>query len=113
MNSLKFQVPRPRSYDAVGALSPDVEPGTWNLGRSALLALIRLYQWTLGPWLGGNCRFYPSCSHYALEAVTRHGARRGSWLSLKRVCKCHPLSRGGVDLVPAGAPVRKENLSWP
>ena len=113
MNSPNFQVPRPTSNGAAVALSPDMEPGTWDLGRSFLRFLIRLYQWTLGPWLGGNCRFYPSCSHYALEAVTRHGARRGGWLTLKRVCKCHPLSRGGVDLVPACAPVRKENLSWP
>ena len=107
MNSPKFQVPRPTSYRAAGALCPDVEHGTWDLGRSALRALIHLYQWTLSPWLGGNCRFNPSCSHYALEAVEQHGCLRGGWLSFKRVCKCHPLSRGGVDLVPAPVPARK------
>ncbi|HMP75465.1 MAG TPA: membrane protein insertion efficiency factor YidD [Kiritimatiellia bacterium] len=64
-------------------------------------ALICGYQLTLGPWLGGNCRFYPSCSHYGLEAIEQHGIARGGWLTLKRVCKCHPLHPGGVDLVPA------------
>lgn len=83
------------------------------MARRALRGIIRLYQWTLSPWLGGSCRFYPSCSHYALEAVEQHGCLRGGWLSLKRIGKCHPLSRGGVDLVPAAAPARKENLSWP
>lgn len=78
----------------------------WRARRLAC-GLIRLYQWTLGPWLGGNCRFYPSCSHYALEAVEQHGCLKGGWLSLKRIGKCHPLSRGGVDLVPAPAPARK------
>lgn len=83
-----------------------------NLPRVVVGGLIRLYQWTLGPWLGGNCRFYPSCSNYAREAVEQHGCLRGGWLSMKRICKCHPLHRGGVDLVPAVMPPRKENLSW-
>lgn len=74
--------------------------------------LVRLYQWTLGLWLGGNCRFYPSCSNYALEALHQHGCARGGWLAFKRLCKCHPLHEGGVDLVPAG-PARKESASWP
>ena len=82
------------------------------LPRRALSGLIYLYQWTLGPWLGGRCRFYPSCSNYALEAVARHGCAHGGWLSIKRICKCHPLHRGGVDLVPAAAPGRNENLLW-
>jgi putative membrane protein insertion efficiency factor len=82
------------------------------LPRRALAGLIHLYQWTLGLWLGGNCRFYPSCSNYALEALAQHGCRRGTWLSFKRICKCHPLNRGGVDLVPAVASARNENLSW-
>ncbi|MCZ7591873.1 MAG: membrane protein insertion efficiency factor YidD [Kiritimatiellae bacterium] len=63
-------------------------------------ALIRLYQWTLSPLFGGNCRFYPSCSHYGLEAIKAHGALRGAWLTIKRISKCHPLHEGGVDLVP-------------
>jgi uncharacterized protein len=62
--------------------------------------LIRLYQWTLSPWLGGSCRFYPSCSNYALEAIQNHGALRGSWLALRRLAKCHPFHPGGFDPPP-------------
>jgi len=62
--------------------------------------LIRLYQWTLSPWLGGACRFYPSCSNYALEAIELHGAAKGSWLTLKRLSKCHPFHPGGFDPPP-------------
>lgn len=68
--------------------------------RRIVCAIIRVYQWVLSPWLGGNCRFYPSCSHYALEAVETHGALRGGWLALRRLLRCHPLAPGGVDLVP-------------
>ena len=77
------------------------------LPRRALLGLIHLYQGMLSPWLGGCCRFYPSCSNYALEAVAQYGCVQGGWLSMKRMCKCHPLHRGGVDLVPAARPARK------
>ena len=68
----------------------------------ALAWLVRLYQLTLGMWLGGNCRFYPSCSRYGIEALREHGALRGAWLTVRRIGKCHPLHRGGVDLVPPG-----------
>lgn len=78
--------------------------------RRAAVGLIRLYQATLGPVLGGHCRFYPSCSEYGVEAVQRHGALRGGWLTVRRICKCHPLHPGGVDLVPAGA--GKETRVW-
>lgn len=64
------------------------------------LALIHLYQHTLGHLLGGRCRFYPSCSQYAAEAFTTHGAIRGLWLTLRRLSRCHPLGGHGVDLVP-------------
>jgi len=64
------------------------------------LFLIRAYQQVLGPIFGGNCRFYPSCSHYAAEAIERHGARRGSRLAISRLLRCHPFSPGGVDIVP-------------
>lgn len=67
------------------------------------IGCIRAYRAVLGPWLGGNCRFYPSCSEYGEEAIRRHGTFRGAWLTLKRVCKCHPLHPGGVDIVPAPA----------
>lgn len=65
-----------------------------------LLALLAAYRYLLSPMLGRNCRFFPSCSEYATEAVERHGARRGSWLALKRVARCHPWHPGGYDPVP-------------
>ena len=64
--------------------------------------LIRLYQWTLSPLLGPRCRFHPSCSHYAHEAMGRFGVLRGGWLSIKRLGCCHPWHRGGFDPVPCG-----------
>ena len=68
--------------------------------RALLLGLIRLYQLTLSPWLGRQCRYEPTCSHYAAEAVTRYGARRGVWLAAKRIGRCHPWGRSGYDPVP-------------
>ncbi|MBS3757614.1 MAG: membrane protein insertion efficiency factor YidD [Desulfobacterales bacterium] len=65
-----------------------------------ILFLIRIYQCTLSPVMGGACRFYPSCSEYAYEAVKRHGAIKGGILALKRILKCHPFHPGGVDPVP-------------
>jgi putative membrane protein insertion efficiency factor len=67
---------------------------------AVLLRLLRAYQLMLSPFLGQNCRFYPTCSNYALEAIGIHGARAGFWMAVKRVCKCHPWHPGGVDLVP-------------
>jgi putative membrane protein insertion efficiency factor len=61
---------------------------------------VRLYQVTLSPLLGGACRFEPSCSHYAIEALERHGARRGSLLAARRLSRCHPLGASGFDPVP-------------
>ena len=68
--------------------------------RKALTALIRVYQWVLSPFLGHHCRFYPSCSHYAIEAIDKHGPGKGVWLALKRIMRCHPWHAGGVDPVP-------------
>ena len=69
------------------------------VGR-ALQKLIRLYQITLSPFIGRQCRFYPSCSHYAQEAIAEHGPLKGSLLAGRRLAKCHPFHPGGVDLVP-------------
>ena len=66
----------------------------------ALILLIRVYQWTLSPLLGQVCRFEPSCSRYAVECLRHHGALRGSWLSLKRLARCHPFHPGGYDPPP-------------
>ena len=68
--------------------------------KTILLALIRAYQYALRPMLGSNCRFYPSCSDYAREAIERHGVLRGVWLAVKRVARCHPYHPGGFDPVP-------------
>ena len=65
-----------------------------------LTFLIRCYQVMLSPLLGNRCRFYPTCSHYAIEAIETHGLARGSRLAVSRVCKCHPWHEGGVDPVP-------------
>lgn len=71
-----------------------------DLPRKLLTALVRAYQLLLSPLLGPRCRFYPSCSHYAVEAIQRHGAVRGSWLAARRIVRCHPLNEGGLDPVP-------------
>lgn len=65
-----------------------------------LIAAIRVYQWTLSPWLGGQCRFHPTCSRYAEEALRVHGPIRGLRLTVSRVARCQPLCRGGYDPVP-------------
>lgn len=62
---------------------------------------IHLYRWLVSPMLGTNCRYHPSCSAYALEAIEKHGAVRGSWLSVRRVCRCHPWGGDGHDPVPS------------
>ena len=64
------------------------------------LALIRLYQATLSPVIGSQCRFTPTCSQYTYEAIARFGAAKGSWLGLKRLARCHPFHEGGYDPVP-------------
>lgn len=74
-----------------------------ELPKRAVLAGIRLYQLTLSPWLGRQCRFYPTCSRYAHEAIDRHGLGKGGRLALSRLARCHPFHTGGVDLVPAPA----------
>ena len=68
--------------------------------KTPLLLLLRAYKLGVSPFLGQNCRFYPSCSDYAAEAISRHGAWKGSVLAGKRLCKCHPWHAGGVDPVP-------------
>jgi len=68
--------------------------------KTVLLLLLRGYKLGISPFLGQNCRFYPSCSDYAAEAIRVHGAARGGWLAAKRLCKCHPWHPGGHDPVP-------------
>jgi uncharacterized protein len=68
--------------------------------KALLLALVRGYQLLVRPLLGANCRFYPSCSDYAKEAIARHGVGHGTWLALRRLSRCHPYHPGGFDPVP-------------
>jgi hypothetical protein len=68
--------------------------------KALLLFMLRAYQYAIRPLMGANCRFFPSCSDYAREAVERHGAAKGSWLAARRVARCHPYHPGGYDPVP-------------
>lgn len=72
--------------------------------RGLLVAIVRLYRLAISPLLnaafGPRCRFHPSCSAYAIESLQTHGALRGSWLTARRLCRCHPLNEGGFDPVP-------------
>ncbi|KRE67038.1 membrane protein insertion efficiency factor YidD [Arthrobacter sp. Soil761] len=79
----------------------------WNLPRNVLILLLMAYRKVVSPLYGPVCRFFPSCSAYALEAVTVHGAVKGSWLAVRRLGHCHPWNAGGVDHVPAG------HREWP
>ncbi|UWX97143.1 membrane protein insertion efficiency factor YidD [Arthrobacter zhaoxinii] len=74
----------------------------WNLPRLLLIGLLMAYRKAVSPLYGQVCRFFPSCSAYALEAVTVHGAVKGSWLAFRRLIHCHPWNGGGVDHVPDG-----------
>ncbi len=75
-----------------------------QLPKRFLKGLVRVYQVTLSPFIGQQCRFEPTCSHYALQALEAHGALKGSWLAVKRVARCHPFHPGGFDPVQ---PVRR------
>jgi uncharacterized protein len=76
--------------------------------KRVLLALIAAYRLLLSPFLGANCRFYPTCSAYASEAIRIHGSLRGTWLAVIRLLKCHPWHPGGVDPVPPSMPPAKK-----
>ena len=81
-----------------------VRRALWVAGtpaRALLLASIRLYRATLSGWLGGQCRFYPSCSHYAEEAIRTHGATKGTALATWRILRCNPFGKGGIEHVPS------------
>ena len=66
----------------------------------AFIGILRLYQAGISPFLGANCRFNPTCSQYAIEAIGKHGALRGAWYALRRILRCQPFNKGGYDPVP-------------
>lgn len=75
--------------------------GAWRRAAAwPLLAMIRVYQWCISPFFPGVCRYSPSCSHYGFEAILVHGPLRGSWLTLRRLLRCHPWGGSGHDPVP-------------
>ncbi len=76
-----------------------------SAAKIAAIAIVKSYQRYISPLLGNNCRFSPSCSNYATEAINRFGVLKGCWLASKRILKCHPLNAGGDDPVP---PSKKE-----
>lgn len=82
---------------------------SWNPRRWAqvgLVGVLRLYRAVVSPWLGPRCRFYPSCSRYAEQAICEHGPGKGTWLTLRRLARCHPFHQGGFDPVPVGSSSR-------
>ncbi|XJZ26583.1 membrane protein insertion efficiency factor YidD [Bacillota bacterium Lsc_1132] len=76
--------------------------------KKLLILLIRFYQKAISPLKPPSCRFYPTCSHYGAEAIQRFGALKGSWLTIKRISRCHPFHPGGVDPVPKEWPSKKK-----
>ncbi len=78
--------------------------------KRVAIGLVRLYQHTLGLYVGGSCRFHPSCSEYAVSAIEQHGALKGGWIAIRRLARCHPFSRGGYDPVPPDAGAHRERI---
>ena len=77
-----------------------------NIAKFVTLQLLRAYKWAISPMLPAACRYVPTCSEYAMEAVERYGALRGGWMAFNRVLRCHPLARSGYD------PVVKQATGW-
>lgn len=71
-----------------------------NFFKLILLSIVKVYRYLVSPLVPARCRFYPTCSQYAVEALTLHGGFRGGWLVVKRVCRCHPWGGSGIDFVP-------------
>jgi putative membrane protein insertion efficiency factor len=75
--------------------------------KQIIIAIFRFYQRFISPLTPPSCRFYPTCSHYGVEAVQKHGAIKGGYLTIKRISKCHPFHKGGIDPVPEKWPLKK------
>ena len=78
--------------------------------KAVVIALLRVYKWLLSPWLLPACRYVPSCSEYAEEAIERFGVLRGSWMAALRLLRCHPFVKGGYDPVVRETPVRQPKV---
>lgn len=76
--------------------------------KHIIISIFRFYQKFISPLSPPSCRFYPTCSHYGVEAVQKHGALKGSYLSVRRISKCHPFHAGGIDPVPEEWPLKKK-----
>ncbi len=83
---------------------PAEDEGRLSPGQRGALVLLRIYKGVFSPLYAGSCRFVPSCSEYAVEAVSRYGVWRGTWLTLRRLSRCHPLGGHGLDPVPQRGP---------
>ena len=79
--------------------------------QTILIFLVKLYQKTLSLFIGGECRFYPTCSSYSIDAIREHGSLKGSWLTIKRIIRCNPLHPGGVDFVPESKQCQHQHQS--
>ncbi len=75
--------------------------------KTILMGIIKIYQKVISPLTPPSCRFYPTCSHYGIEAIEKHGVAKGSWLAIRRISKCHPFHEGGFDPVPEKEIVKK------
>ncbi|WP_262177586.1 membrane protein insertion efficiency factor YidD [Saccharococcus sp. Marseille-Q5394] len=75
--------------------------------KSILIYIIKTYQKIISPLTPPSCRFYPTCSHYGVEALQKHGALKGTWLTIRRISKCHPFHEGGFDPVPDKNDIKK------
>lgn len=100
---------RPKAGDDAASVAPDTTAEThsaWRLINAPFLSLIWLYRFALGPWMGGHCRFHPSCSTYALEAFRTRNTFRALWLTTRRLARCHPWGGSGFDPVPLAPATR-------
>lgn len=99
--AVRVQVLEPTARTTARTMARGIAHSGATAATLALRGLVRGYQLFIAPLLGHNCRYLPSCSAYAMEALERHGPARGSWLATKRICRCHPWGGHGLDPVPA------------
>jgi putative membrane protein insertion efficiency factor len=96
-----MDIQQARAPEAAGR--PPLPAGsTWP--RRLLIWPVRFYRYFLSPWVGQSCRFTPTCSAYTIEAIEEHGPLQGTYLGLRRICRCHPFADGGIDPVPPARP---------